>query len=268
MIRTIKSELRKSIRRPALLVGSGLVVAVVVLVYGVLWYQANHPGSAERPVSLLTLYPAQFVSNVIGAGYPLGAALTIVLGALIAGSEYSWGTMKTLLTQGPGRLTVWAGRTVVFGAWTLGMTLILFAVGAACSVVVAVFEGHAIVWPAALDIAKGVGAVWLVFTVNGALGLALGVLFRQSAAALGVGIVYLLGVEIIVVRFVDSLSNGAFKWIGDLFVGQNSDALLQSFSPAAKAAAIGADQAVVVLFAYLAALLLAAAGLQRMRDVA
>jgi ABC-type transport system involved in multi-copper enzyme maturation permease subunit len=267
MIATIRAELRKTIRRPALLVGSGLVGAVVVLVYGVLWYQATHPASAERPVTIASLYPENFVTNVLGAGYPLGAALLIVLGALIAGSEYSWGTMKTLFTQGPGRLTVWAGRTLVFMAWTASMTLILFAVGAACSVVVAGFEGHAISWPAVVDIAKGMGAIWLIFAANGALGLALGVLFRQSAAALGVGIVYLLGVEIIVVRFVDALNNGAYKWIGDLFVGQNAVALLQSFMPHAKPS-IGAEQAVIVLCSYLAGLLIVAAAMQRQRDVA
>jgi ABC-type transport system involved in multi-copper enzyme maturation permease subunit len=266
MIATIRAEVRKTIRRPALLVGSGLVGGVVALVYGVLWYQATHPGSAERPVVLSTLYPDNFVSNVVGAGYPLGAALLIVLGALIAGSEYSWGTVKTLFTQGPGRLSVWSGRTIVFLAWTAFMTLILFAVGAAASVVVAGFEGHAIAWPAIADVAKGVGAIWLIFAVNGALGMALGVLLRQSAAALGVGIVYLLGVEIIVVRFVDSLNSGAYKWVGDLFVGQNSSALLQSLAHRT-APSISAEQAVIVLAAYLIGLLVVAAALQSRRDV-
>jgi ABC-2 type transport system permease protein len=267
MIATIKSELRKTIRRPALLIGSGLVGAVVVLVYGVLWYEATHPGSAERPVAFVTLYPENFVRNVMGTGYPLGAALMIVLGALIAGSEYSWGTMKSTFTQGPGRLTVWAGRTLVFMAWTAFMTVLLFTVGAACSVVVATFESHAIAWPAAVDIAKGMGAIWLIFAANGAIGLALGALFRQAAAALGVGIVYLLGVEIIVVRFVDALNNGAYKWIGDLFVGQNAVALLGSFVPHSTSP-ISAEQAVIVLGAYVAGLFIVAAALQRQRDVA
>ena len=266
MIATIKSEIRKTVRRPALLVGSGLVGAVVVLVYGVLWYQAGHPASADHPVTLATLYPENFVSNVMGAGYPLGASLMIVLGALITGSEYSWGTMKSLFTQGPGRMTMWAGRSFVFMAWTALMTLILFVGGAACSVVVAAFEGHAISWPALMDIAKGMGAIWVIFAANGALGLALGVLFRQSAAALGVGIVYLLGVEIIVVRFVDGLNNGAYQWVGNLFLGQNSIALLQSFVPHLKPS-VSAGQAVIVLAAYLAGLLIVAAGLQRQRDV-
>jgi ABC-type transport system involved in multi-copper enzyme maturation permease subunit len=273
MIATIRAEWRKNRFRPAFLVASGAIGAITLLVYGLQWYQATHPGTARDGItpSLLTLYPDQFVNAVMGAGFPLGAAMAIVLGALVVGSEYSWGTMKTTLTQGPGRLTTWFGRVAVFAVWMGIMALILFAVGAASSVVVASFEGHAISWPAAVDIVKGLGAIWLVFVVNGAIGLALGVVIRHSAAALGVGLIYVLAVEIIAVRFIDSLNNGAYKWIGDLFVGQNATALLQSFtSPAfgrTVAPSIGAEQAVLVLAAYLVGLLIVSAGLLRMRDV-
>src|SRR6202049_42516 len=150
MIATIKAEWRKNRYRPAFLVSSGIVAGITVLLYGVSWYQALNPGTARQPVSLLTLYPDQFVNNVMGAGFPLGAAIAIVLGALIAGSEYSWGTMKTTLTQGPGRLTTWFGRVVAFEAWMAILTVILFVVGALSSVVVAALQGHAIVLSALL----------------------------------------------------------------------------------------------------------------------
>jgi ABC-2 type transport system permease protein len=268
MIATIRAEWRKSRFRPAFLIGTGLLGAIIVLAYGVNWYLAHNPGSAERPVSIASLYPDQFAVTVLGAGFPLGAALAIVVGAIFVGSEFGWGTLKTMYTQRPGRLTVWTGRVVVLAAWMLLMTLILFALGAVSSAVVAGFEGHAIAWPAAIDIAKGIGAIWLVFMVNAAIGMALGMLLKQSAAALGVGLVYLLSVEIIAVRFIDGLNNGAYKWIGNLFVNQNASALLQSFTPGRSAAGISADQAVLVMAAWLVGLLVVAAALQRVRDVA
>ena len=192
MIATIKAEWRKNRFRPAFLVSSGLIAGIVVLSYGVRWYQALHPGTGERGgiVPIAVLYPDQFVNAVMGAGFPIGAAIAIVLGALIAGSEYSWGTMKTTLTQGPGRLTTWFGRVVAFEAWMAILSVVLFVVGAASSVVVASFQGHAITSPAFVDIAKGLGAIWLVFAVNGAIGLALGTLIRSSAPALGAGLIY------------------------------------------------------------------------------
>jgi hypothetical protein len=122
-----------------------------------------------------------------------------------------------------------------------------------------------------IDIARGLGTIWLVFAVNGAIGLALGVLIRNSAAALGVGLIYVLAVEVIAVRFIDSISNGAYRWISDLLVNQNATALTQSFTSAAfgptAAPTISAQQAVLVLFAYFAGLIVVAAALIRQRDV-
>jgi len=270
MIASIKAEWRKNRFRPAFLIAAGIIAAVVALLYSVEFYQATHHTSAAD-ASLLALYPDQFVNNVMGAGFPLGAAMALVLGALAAGSEYGWGTMKTVLTQRPGRLTTLAGRVIAFQAWMGILTLIIFGVGAGYSVVIVSIEGHAIVLPAAIDIAKGVGAMWLVLSVSGSLGMALGVLFRQSAAALGVGLIYVTVLQIVLVRFINAFNNGSYKWIANLFDGQNASALLQSFtSPVygrAVAPAIGAEQAVLVLVAYLAFFLIASAAPLRQRDV-
>ena len=41
------------------------------------------------------------------AGFPFfGGVLALMLGVLTLGSEYGWGTLRTLFTQGPGRLRV------------------------------------------------------------------------------------------------------------------------------------------------------------------
>ncbi len=266
MIETIKAEWRKNRFRPAYLLGTGLMGALTLLAYGVSWYQATHPGNSDHPVLLSNLYPDHLVAQVVNAGFPLGAAMAIVVGAIIAGSEYSWGTQKTMLTQGPGRLTTWIGKVVVFTVWMAFATLVLFGIGAASSAVVAAFESHPIVWPAAIDTLKAMGAILLVFTANGAIGLALGAFIRQSAAALGIGLVYLLSVEVIAVRFIDGLNGGAYKSIGDLFVDQNAIALLQSFAPHGPIA-ISAGQAVTVMLVYVAVLVGFAAGLVRLRDV-
>jgi ABC-2 type transport system permease protein len=267
MIATIKAEWRKSRFRPAFLIGSGIIAAITSLAYASSWYLATHPGAGPRATSIATLYPDQVVNNVMGAAYPLGAALAIVLGTILSGSEYSWGTLKTSLTQGPGRLTLLAGRLTVFAALLAVLTAVLFAVGMPFSAVIAATQNHAIVWPTFADIAKGFGAIWLVFGVFGAIGFALGVVIRQSAAALGLGIVYLLAVEVIAVRFIDSLSNGDYKWVGDLFVGQNASALLAHLSGAATGVSIGVSQAILVIAVWLVGVVVVAAGLLRVRDV-
>jgi ABC-type transport system involved in multi-copper enzyme maturation permease subunit len=151
------------------------------------------------------------------------------------------------------------------------MTVVIFIVGAAYSIVIASVQGHTIAWPAAIDIVKGMGAIWLVLAVNGSLGMVLGALFRQSAAALGVGLIYVTVFQLIVVRFITSFSGGAYKSYANWFDGQNASALLQSFtSPAfgpSTPPAIGAEQAVLALVAYMAVFLIASAALLRQRDV-
>lgn len=266
MIATIKAEWRKNRFRPAFLVSSGLIAGLTTLVFSSSWYMATHPGTGERAVTIASLYPDHFVNNVMGAGFPLGAAMAIVLGAILAGSEYAWSTLKTLFTQGPGRLTTWVGRLVVFSVWMAILTAILFAIGAGYSTLIASVNSQSITWPTLEAIAKGFGAICLIFIVNGTIGMALGVAVRQSAAAIGIGVVYLLSVEIIAVRFIDQVSNGDYKWIGNLFVGQNSTALIGHLANA-KGITISAEQSLLVLFGWLVAMLIVSAGLQRVRDV-
>src|SRR5260370_8502503 len=271
MIATIKAEWRKSRFRPAFLVSSGVIAGITVLIYSVNWYLALHPGGAERVANILSMCAEQVVNFVMGAAFPIGAAMAIVVGALFTGSEYGWSTTKTMFTQGPGRLTVWAGRVVVFAAWMFIITLVLFGVGAASSVVVASFQGHALTWPATIDVVKGMAGILLIFFVYGAIGMAIGTLLRQPAAALGIGLIYVLAVEIVAVRFINLINNGQFKNVTEQFVNQNATALAQSFtSPAfgrTVAPAITAEHAVLVLAAYGIGLVLVAAGLLRLRDV-
>jgi hypothetical protein len=86
-----------------------------------------------------------------------------------------------------------------------------------------------------------------------------------------VGLIYVLAVQVIVVRFITAFNGGTYKWITNWFDGQNATALLSSFtSPAfghASPPAISADQAVLTLVVYLAVFVVAAAALLRQRDV-
>src|SRR5262245_21448447 len=271
MIRTIKAEFRKNIRRPAVRVGTGLVAALVGLRYGVTFYEALNPSVAPKgAASVATLYPDQLVNNLVSAAF-LSAAIAMVVAALMAGSEYSWGTLKTALTQRAGRLATVGGRLTALLLWTAVLTLVIFAVGAIASLGVDAYEGISTSWPAAIDLVKGFGAIWLVLSVSGLLGTALGFLFRQPAAAVGVGLIYGLALQVIVVRFIAGLSDGAYKWIADLFEGQNSNALLNYFtSPVfgpVHVPDISEGRAVLVRCAYVAAYAIGTAAIVRQRDV-
>jgi ABC-type transport system involved in multi-copper enzyme maturation permease subunit len=272
MIRVIKAEIAKHLRRPAFRVGAALVALLVLLNYGISLLEIIFPSIAPASgVNVAVLYPDQFVNDVTGAA-PLSGAIAMIVGGLMAGSDYTWGSFKTALTQRAGRLTTALGRIVAYVLFTAVLTLIIFAVGAASSMVVALYEGHAIAWPASTDILKGFGAIWLVISVSGTLGVALGTLFRQAAAAVGVGLVYGLALQVLVVRFIAGINNGAYKWVADLFEGQNSTALLHSFTSPAFGPVpppdITASRAALVLVVYVAAYVIATSALVWRRDVA
>src|SRR3981081_3059850 len=117
MIATIRAEWRKNRFRPAFLVSLAVVAASTVFVYGIVWYLATHPSPGnQQGVSILTLYPDQFVNYVMGIGLLLGEAMAVVLGAVLAGAQDSWGPTKHSLTRAPARTTNWSGRVVVFAA--------------------------------------------------------------------------------------------------------------------------------------------------------
>ena len=54
--------------------------------------------------------PAQVITNTTAAFPVFAGALALVLGALVAGDEFTGGTVKTLLTQGPRRASVFGGQ--------------------------------------------------------------------------------------------------------------------------------------------------------------
>ena len=267
MISVIKAEFRKYVRRPAIRAVVALVALLVALNYGISLAGLIDPSFAPGTgIDVKALYPDQFVNEATGA-VGIAAAMAMISGALMAGSDYTLGTLKTALTQRVGRLTTVAGRVTTYLLFTAFLTLVILGMSVAGSLIVASYEHHGVAWPVAVDVAKGFGAIWLALSTSGALGLFLGTLFRQPAVALGVGLVYGLALQVLVVQFVASINNGAYKWLADLFEGRNTNALMQSFGGVAHTD-ISATRAVTVLFVYIVLYVIATAALVRQRDVA
>ncbi|MBO0869045.1 MAG: ABC transporter permease, partial [Micromonosporaceae bacterium] len=152
-------------------------------------------GGQSRAQLLVNLLP-QSIPHVLVQGLPMfGGALVLVLGALVAGNGFGWGAWKTAFTQGPSRVSVIGGSLValsVFVVATLAVTLTLFT---GVSVLIAVTESQAIVWPALGSLATAFGGGLLVLGMWALFGYALGVLARGPALSVGLGLVWVLVVE-------------------------------------------------------------------------
>ena len=208
---SFRAELLKLRKRPATWV-LALVWVVVVVLFGYLLtysFVANPPEPAkdvppevqaqERAVNeaqLDALLPENLLENLFGGGiFGIGAAVVLILGALTAGSEYGWGTLKTVLSQRPGKLAVLSGKLLALGVFLVVFVALGPAAGAASSLVVARLEEAAVAWPTLGEALRGVGIGSLVFAVWGTFGFGLAVLFRGTPLAIGLGLAWALAVE-------------------------------------------------------------------------
>jgi len=278
-VREFAGELYKTVRRPAVWVCVFVLLAIAVTIgYALPWLaetfsksvQGLPPGTTLADFKV-TLYPQNFVINTLGN--PLGGVLALIIGVLMQGSEYGWGTVKMLYTQRAGRLAMLFGKLGALAVMVVIMVIALFAVDAASSVAAALLDGKTIEFPAATQIIKGMGAMALIFAMWAAFGFVLATLFRQSAMAIGLGLAYTLVVEGLIFGFGASL----LSWIKNVqqwFPIANTGYLADSFGsvkirgiPSAPPPFADATHAVLVLTTYLVAFVVISAVLLRRRDV-
>ena len=126
MTRLVTAELLVLRKRAATWILLGLWTFLAVFFAYVIPYALDPEGS---PTGLDQLLPGSLAGNLI-VGFPFfGGVLALMLGVFALGSEYGWGTPKTLFTQGPGRLRVLAAKLLGLGIVLVPFVLAVFAAG-------------------------------------------------------------------------------------------------------------------------------------------
>ena len=272
MLASFSAGMLKLYKRPA---AWGLLLVALVLsqIFNYLvpyagYLSADNERAAEQ--ILASTMPEYLISNSIG-GFPLFAgALALTLGVLSVGSEYSFGTLKTMLIQRPRRLTFFAGELLVLAVAVLAIVLSIFALGALTSYTIATRLSNSIAWPSLSELARGVASGWLILMTWCLLGAMLAFLFKGMAMPIGLGVVWILGIENLIVNvaaalldFADTLQVG--------LPGVNAGSLVSALGGRSDApgvnTAVDGTQATIVLVAYAVVfVLIASVALQR-RDV-
>jgi ABC-2 type transport system permease protein len=282
MIASFSAELLKLRKRPAIWVLLGVVLGLTQLFGYVLPYSSwltsdqNFRTQGLDPQAVLAgTLPGELVPTSLG-GFPVFAgALALILGALATGSEYGWGTMQTALTQRPSRLAVHGGKLAALAASTLAIVLATFALNATVASVIATVESRPLDFPSLAELAKGVGSGWLILGMWCGLGALLGFAFRGVALPIGLGVVWVLGVENLVSAVADSLLTG-LRPLRDVLPGVNAGSLVWSLAPGGGSSgqappgvvdAVTGGRATLSLALYVAAFAVAGALLVRRRDV-
>jgi len=284
MLSAFRGELFKTLRRPAVWVCIGALIILSVLIgYVLLGFVYAHPpkgSSSSLPagttlsVFLVTLYPINFIKSTLSFWGDLGGVFALIIGVLLQGSEFGWGTVKTLYTQRSGRLTMMAGKLATLAVMVLIMVLALFAAAAVSSLVVATLEGADKTFPAADEIIKGIAACFLIYWFWALLGLALATIFRQSAMAIGIGLAYALVLETAVFGL---LGIGGGEWVNSIhqwFPIANVGYLIDSFGAVrirglrtSATPFADATHAVTMLVVYAVAFVAVTVWFSRQRDV-
>jgi ABC-2 type transport system permease protein len=281
MIASFLAELLKLARRPAvwLIVGVWMTLS---LLFGYVFPYFSYRGTPSGPSAdanlgervLSEALPSALVPAAI-QGFPLFAgALALLIGVLATGGEYGWDTMKVLLTLGPRRLSVLAGKLLALTVVMLLMVLATFLVDGAASLLVAAITGKPVDWPTVGALLTGVAGGFLVgmWCLAGAF---LGILVRGTALGVGIGLVWALAVENLLRIFGSIVA--AVEVAQRLLPGTNAGALVAALGVPVQGQpggtpgvtdVVGGRSAALVLAAYLAVFVAASAVLISRRDVA
>lgn len=280
-MRALAGEVFKTVRRLSVWVCViGLFAAAVTIGYAIPWLAetfAKNVQGLPAGVTLadlkIQLYPANFVRYTLQQWNSLGGVFALIVGVLLQGSEYGWGTVKTLYTQYDGRLTMLFGKLGALFAVVVVMVIGLFAVDAVATTAAALLDGKSIAFPAAIEILKGVGAMILIFGFWAGFGFILATAFRQSAMAIGLGLAYALVVEGLIFGLGGLLGDWVKKiqewfpiantgYLAEAFGRTNIRGLTTNITPYADA-----THAITVLMIYVVAFVVISAVLVRQRDV-
>lgn len=197
-MRLFVASIRKLIRRPATFITFGLLIGLMALIFIAVGATASRqPTGAARQASLLLVtFPGAYafiVSFILG----LGGLFGVIYAAAIAGSEWTWGTLKAAVARGESRTR--------YQLWSLAAIAVMLGIGLlaafAIGVVVAILgAGLAGVSTEGLSDSTTLGQLpellgrgWFALVEEGILGFAIATLARSQLAGVGVGIAVYFG---------------------------------------------------------------------------
>lgn len=247
-----------------------------------LFYRTAGGGTVSdigSPLQLLyTMSPSQAFTLAVGAYGAYAAVPVLILGALVTGSDWGNGHLKTALTQGPSRVATGIGQALaVLTAAAAGVTA-LFLATAASSAAIALLEedelpSAAALFPGPSLTVKAVAIALLINAVYASAGLLLGTVFRSAGAAVAAALVWIVGVQVLFAT-ADTQLGGAYAAVNNLLPNSAAVALSSALGPVVGVTAeprpsadVSSGAAAVLLAMYLFAFLAPNSLLLARRDV-
>ena len=259
-MRLFYSGLRKLVRRPATWVTVAMLIGLLVLIFLAVGATANsvrvRTSGAEG--KLLLTFPGAY-DRILQFITGLGGLFAVIYGAAIAGSEWSWGTLKWAVARGESRVRYMLISYVTV-AVMIGFGLLLtFVVG----VMAAIVGAHlANVSTSGLGDSSTLSGLperllkgWFAVVEEGALGFTIATLARRQLAGIGAGIAFYFGEGFASIFLPDIVKYLPFSVANaSLVTGPSNTETLGG-----GASGLPADQALVLVGVWLVAALVVAA---------
>ena len=288
MLRLLRSELYRLVRRWMPWIMLGLIVVIAFVFYFLIWVSVNAQlqavkngtlpvpagGTTQLEQTLRQIAPdrvAQFGLSVVAG---LGSVMLIVFAASHVGTEFGWGTFRTLLAHGASRSGFLVSKAVSLVLYAVVFMIVgsIAAIAASYTVsaVAGISPGSGVDFAEVARVAVKSGYTFLPYM---ALALAIAVWSKSAGAGIATGLVVYFA-ESIVAGILVSL-NKDYAQIVNWGLSRNASALTRTVSGQAgptsqdPTASTLPDptQAAIVLGIYCAIFLVLAYWRLRSRDV-
>jgi ABC-2 type transport system permease protein len=262
-VSAVAGEFIKSGRRPAIRIVSACWTAQIVLFAYLIPFLIIQTAQSTSTTALRTrlvgkLLPGN-VDLTTAASFPIfGGAVMLILGVLLVGAEYRWGTWSTILTQGPSRLAILLGKFLSSALIVAIIVVISYVAAILVSIALGITLHRPLEAPPIGRLALSLVVAILISYAWISLGMFLGVVFKSSTAALGVGLIYCLALENMISGFSSVIQ--VLSPLRQLLLGVNSGSLVAALGAAIQSApdgtpgvvsVVGGTRATVTLLVYI-----------------
>src|SRR5262249_46507419 len=154
---------------------------------------SSFSNEGETRAELLASLLPSGLAHILPQGMPLfGGAIMMVLGAIVAGNGYGWGTWKTVFTQGPSRTIAVLGSMSAVVVLVAGLMVATVLADVGLSLGIAGLESQSVSWPGPGDLSQSFWGGLLVMEMWALAGYFLGTVARGPALSVGLGLVWAL----------------------------------------------------------------------------
>jgi hypothetical protein len=192
-MRLLRANLRKLRRRPATWVTFILLVALLLLVLLAVVVGSQEARSPQAAIGarLFITFPGAY-ELLLTMVLSIGGLLAVTYGAAIAGSEWTWGTLKAAVARGESRARYTIagfGAVAIFSCIGLVLAFLVGVAGAAIGATIVGVPLSGMGDGAALGrLPELFARAGLAVAMNAALGYAIATIARSQLAGIGVGI--------------------------------------------------------------------------------